>query len=178
MIYSGIKKRAPGKQLFGDSPWSPPKEDLLLLYSMADVKAIFERGKRYPWPRPQHCPKCKGQRLWGHGYAARYFEGFMEPLWVKRYRCPDCQGVHTYRPSQYFERYRHTVAVVIVSVLNKIMHDRWVRCISRQNQLWWYRSVWAWCSRQQAVAKLEVEHLRQYVSERVSGSIQREPLRM
>ncbi len=159
-------------------PITLSKHVLLLLYCRVDVKGLFELGKRYPWPRPQRCPRCEGMRLWGHGYAARYFEGFMEPLWVKRYRCPECQAVHTYRPDQYFERYRYSVVDVVMSLLNKIIHGRWLRCVNRQSQLPWYRSAWAWCSRGQAIARLTVEHLWQYVSEKIPGSNQYEQLRL
>lgn len=150
----------------------------MLLYCRVDVKGLFEMGKRYPWPKPQRCPQCEGRRLWGHGYSARYFESFMEPLWVKRYRCPDCHAVHTCRPEQYFERYRHPVVDVVMSLLNKIICGRWLRCINRQSQLWWYRAAWAWSSRRQAIATLTVEHVRKYVAGQIPRSFQCEPLRM
>jgi|SRR5208337_1491835 len=174
----GKEKRTTREQLFGDSPCCPPKDALLLLYCRIDVKRLRDLGKGYPWPKPQRCPTCEGLRLWGHGYSARYFEGFMEPLWVKRYRCPDCHAVHTCRPEQYFERYRYPVVDVLMSLLNKIMRGRWLRCINRQNQLSWYRSAWAWCSLHQAIATLTVEHLRQYVAGRIPRSFQCAPLRM
>ncbi len=47
---------------------------------------------------PLRCPRCGSARLWGHGFAARYFEGFGKCLWVKRFRCSDCFAVHTCRP--------------------------------------------------------------------------------
>ncbi len=155
-----------------------PKEGLLLLYFGVDVKVLFQLGKRYPWARPWRCPRCQGLRLWGHGYAARYFGEYLEPLWVKRYRCPDCEAVHTCRPDEYFERYRYPIVTVVMSLVNKILHGRWLRCINRQSQLPWYRTVWGWCSRRQAIAGLTAEHLRQYVSEKVSASKQSQLLRL
>ena len=168
-------------KLFGHSPCCPPKNDLLLLYCAVDVKSLYASGalgKGYPWPKPRQCPRCKGLRLWGHGYAERYFEGFREPLWVKRYRCPDCRAVHTCRPDGYFERYRYRVVTVMMSLLNKIIHGKWLRCISRQNQLPWYRAAWSWCSRLQSIATLSLEHLQQYVGGRLWGSKQSEQLRL
>lgn len=155
-----------------------PKEALLLLYCAVDVKALFEMGKRYPWLRPPRCPKCAGGRLWSHGFSPRYFEGINEPLWIKRYRCPDCEAVHTCRPDQYFKRYRFPVVSVVMSLMNKIIHGRWVRCISRQNQLSWYRAAWAWCSANRNIGPLTLKHLRQYIADRALGTTQNEPLRL
>lgn len=156
------------------APVALPRDSLLLLYCPVDVKSLYDHGRRYPWPKPRQCPKCEGIRLWGHGYAERYFEGFREPLWVKRYRCPECRAVHTCRPDGYFERYRYPVVVVVMSLLNKIIHGRWLRCISRQNQLPWYRAAWSWCSQHQNIETLCIEHLQQYIF----GSRKCAPLRL
>lgn len=43
---------------------------------LVELKQIFELGRSYPWPRPECCPRCSSWRVWGHGYAARYFDGF------------------------------------------------------------------------------------------------------
>lgn len=150
----------------------------MLLYCAVDVKALFQMGKGYPWIRPTRCPKCAGVRLWGHGFSPRYFEGLKEPLWIKRYRCPDCEAVHTCRPDQYFERYRYPIGAVVMGLMNKIIHGRWVRCLSRQNQLPWYRAAWAWCSGSRNIGPLTPEHLRQYIAGRTPGTMQSEPLRL
>jgi hypothetical protein len=86
--------------------------------------------------------------------------------------------VHTCRPDGYFERYRYPVIDVVLSLLNKIIHGRWLRCISRQSQLPWYRAAWSWCSQHQNIGILSLEHLQQYVAGRVSGSLQCDPLRL
>jgi len=166
------------EQLFGDSPVTLPQDNLLLLHLPVDVKILYELKKMYPWPKPRRCPKCEGFRLWGHGYSPRYFEGFVEPLWVKRYRCPECGAVHTCRPSGYFERYRYPVVDVLMSLLHKVITGRWLCGINRQSQLGWYRSMWAWCSQREALAAFSLEHLRQYITQRVPGSMQCDPLRL
>jgi hypothetical protein len=145
----------------------PQKEYLLILHFAVEVKSLWELGKRYAWPKPKQCPECEGLRLWGHGYAPRYFEGYQELLWVKRYRCADCTAVHTCRPCGYFKRYRYPVVSVLLCLLNKIIHGRWLRCISRQNQLWWFRVVAKWNSRQQTIHRLSLKHLRRYLSEQI-----------
>lgn len=177
MTTGGRKRGQPGTTVWRQ-PDHPPQDDLLLLYWSVDVKSLHVLGKSYPWPKPMQCPTCEGQRIWGHGYSSRYFEGFIEPLWVKRYRCPDCSAVHTCRPRTYFARYRYPVLAVLMSLLNKVIHGRWLRCISRQNQLPWYRAARAWCSVSQNIERLTSEHLRQYIADRTSGSTQSEPLRL
>lgn len=159
------------------APDALPKEGLLLLYCEVDVKALFDQGKAYVWPRPGICPRCSCVRLWGHGYAERYFEGFDEPLWVKRYRCPDCRAVHTCRPHLFMARQRYSVVAVLMSLLQKILQGRWLKCISHQAQLWWYRSVQRWCSQKQIVIVLTVSHLRQYLAG-CFASDQSAPLRL
>lgn len=155
-----------------------PKDILLILHFAVDVKSLYEQGKRYPWEPPDRCPRCKGIRLWGHGYVPRYFEGFSEPLWVKRFRCPDCTAVHTCRPDSFFDRYRYPVIAVLASLLEKIVHGRWLRWIRRQNQLWWYRSVTKWLSKQRTVKVLSVGHLKKYLAERMPCSGQCATLRL
>jgi hypothetical protein len=41
---------------------------------VASIKDIFQRGTRFPWPRPKSSPQCGGRRLWGHGYVPAYFD--------------------------------------------------------------------------------------------------------
>jgi hypothetical protein len=43
-------------------------------------------------------PSMRGPRLWGHGHVPRYLDALVEPVWVKRWRCPVCRAVHTLRP--------------------------------------------------------------------------------
>ncbi len=167
----------------GNSVWKEPlitlsKGILLILHFAVNVKVLYEAGKKYPWPKPEVCPKCKGTRLWGHGYVPRYFEGYWEPLWVKRFRCPDCRAVHTCRPDVFFKRYRYPVIVVILCLLNKIVHGRWLRCIRRQNQLSWLRTVAKWNSQKQTVKIPSIEHLKRYLAEQIPSSVQCATLRL
>jgi len=155
-----------------------PPDTLLILHFTADVKDIYEQGKRYPWPKSTECPRCRYRRLWGHGFAERYFEGFSQAIWVKRYRCPDCHGVHTCRPDTYFERTRYPVPVVLASLLEKIMRGTWLRWINRQIQLWWYRSVTKWVSKRRTVRSLTVWHLKEYLFARLPRTGQCAPLRL
>lgn len=116
-----------------------PKGYLLILHFAVDVKRLVEEGKDYPWPRPHRCSRCQGYRLWGHGYVYRYFEGFSQGLWMKRYRCPDCRVVHTCRLREFYKGFHYSILSILVSLLNRIIHGRWLKCLSRQLQQYWYR---------------------------------------
>lgn len=130
------------------NPYRPsPKGYLLILHFDLDVKRLVDEGKSYPWPKPDRCPRCEGNRLWGHGYVQRYFEGWSEGIWVKRYRCPDCRAVHTMRPERFYKGFYYSIWTILLSLLNRILHGRWVRCLSRQVQQYWWRGLWKQASR-------------------------------
>jgi hypothetical protein len=104
----------------------------------ASVAQIMSQGKLYPWLRPERCPRCGGQRLWGHGYVPRYFDGFPEPTWVKRWRCPDCGAVHTCRPASHWRRFLAPISIILASLVAKLAGLRWPHGESRQRQQYWY----------------------------------------
>jgi len=99
----------------------------------------MSQGKLFPWPRPGRCPRCGSRRLWGHGYVRRYFDGYPEPLWIKRWRCPDCGGVHTCRPDSHWRRFLAPIAVILASLVGKIAELAWAGDASRQRQQYWHR---------------------------------------
>lgn len=115
------------------------KSDSLILHFDVDVKRLVEEGKDFCWPRPEQCPQCEGRRLWGHGYVLRYFECWSEGIWIKRYRCPDCRAVHTLRPEKFYKGFYYSICTILLSVLNRIIHNRWLKCLSRQVQQYWYK---------------------------------------
>jgi len=123
------------------SPSHPHKRTLLILHFSVDVKRLVEEGKNFPWPRPEQCPGCQSRRLWGHGYVQRYFEGWSEGIWIKRYRCPDCRAVHTLRPERFYKGFYYSIWTILLSILNRIIHSRWLKCLSRQGQQYWYKGL-------------------------------------
>jgi len=88
------------------------------------------------WPEG---PDVEGLRLWGHGYVRRYFEGFTSGLWMKRYRCPDCEGVHTCRPEEFYRGFHYSIVSILLALLSKVTRNRWLRSVSRQAQQYWWR---------------------------------------
>jgi len=133
-------------------PSHPPNHGILILYVKVDVKRLKEEGKRYPWPRPRRCPRCLGDRLWGHGYEARFFEDFVWALWMKRWRCPDCHAVHTARIDQFWPRFRYRIRTILKTLRTKIRDDCW-RPFSHQVQQYWWRGLQIQSSRMSNVRR-------------------------
>lgn len=69
-----------------------PNHILLIILVKVCVKKVFEKGRNFPWFRPDNCPVCGG-RIWGHGFVPAFFDGFNQALWLRRYRCQDCGSV-------------------------------------------------------------------------------------
>jgi hypothetical protein len=71
----------------------------------------------------------------------RYFEGYTQPLWVKRFRCPDCHIVYTLRPDLFYPGFRYSLWTILSSLMTRIVHHRFMSCLPRQNQQYWYKGL-------------------------------------
>ena len=91
------EEHRPGKRGV-DSPQDPR---ILIVFVAVKIKEILIRGRGYPWPKPELCPRCRIAGVWGHGFALAYFDGICEGLWLRRYRCPECGCVMRLRPEGY-----------------------------------------------------------------------------
>jgi len=111
----------------------------VVLPMSASLAQIVSLGKLFPWPRPQRCPRCGGTRLWGHGFATRYFDGVPDYVWVRRWRCPDCGAVHTCRPATHWRRFLAPISIIIASIAATLSGLRRVRSEHRQRQQYWHR---------------------------------------
>ncbi len=157
------------------------KTTLLLLNVSVKVKDLFNQGKAYPWRKPEGCPECKGRRLWGHGFTLRCFIGFLQKIWVKKYRCPDCRSVHTIRPDAYWKRFQYSSFVIVRCLLTKIEHGRRRKSVSRRSQQYWYKGLKRQASRHINVKTPVLKHLRRLLQRKiipVSHSIDCEILRL
>jgi hypothetical protein len=104
------------------------------------LEKIQLTGKKFFWEKPAMCPRCQGTRLWGHGFVMRYFHGFSQGLWMKRWRCPECRNVHTARPCQYPSGSQYPHKVRIESLRRKISGECFLSSISRQIQQYWKKA--------------------------------------
>ena len=143
----------------GDGKYSQvslTENNISIIYFKANVKQIFELGKKYPWHKPDKCPACHGKRLWGHGFVLRYFKGFAQGLWIKKYRCPDCGCVHTMRPSEFWKSFQYPISTIISCLKNKISKNKWASYAIRQNQQYWFKGLMFQASK--------IENLNKYIS--------------
>ena len=70
---------------------------------------------------------------------SRFFDGINEPLWMKRWQCPECHTVYTVRPDSHWRGLCATRLIILVSVMGKALTGRWLKSISRQRQQYWWR---------------------------------------
>jgi len=119
----------------------PHTTSTLILSITAKIKEIFRLGRKYPWPRPEICPKCKQSKVWGHGYVLAYFDGFSDGLLLKRYRCPGCGCVIRLRPEGYFSRFQATIEEIGYRLSHRLRCGRWPPGVSRSRQGHWLKSL-------------------------------------
>lgn len=140
----------------------------MVLHVTVDVKKIYELGKTYPWPRPKHCLLCKSTRIWSHGYVQRYFEDFKKPLWIKRYRCPDCHTVYTLRPDMFYMRFRYPIRLIIYALIIRIVFNTFIALIPRQNQQYWYKGLIFQASRINNIPSPDISVLNDILSRSIT----------
>jgi hypothetical protein len=104
----------------------PLIQHTLMIWSVAvDLKRIHEQGRNFSWPRPPCCLRCNNWRIWGHGYVERYFDGFVEALPIKCYRCPACGCVITLRPESHFARIHSSKKTIRFHLSRRLKTGRW-----------------------------------------------------
>ena len=118
-----------------------PKNSILIFFVSVKIKEIFALGKKYPWPRPAVCPRCKDSRVWGHGFVPAYFDGFVESVLLRRYRCPGCGCVMRLRPKEYFARFQAPIETIRFCLSHRLNRGRWPPGRSRSRQRHWLRAL-------------------------------------
>lgn len=66
-------------------------------------------------------------KLHGHGFAARYFQGFASSLYLKCYRCPGCHLVITLRPDSHFSRIQSSKEEIRSHLAHRLNEGLWPR---------------------------------------------------
>jgi hypothetical protein len=113
----------------------------MIRFVAVKLKEIFEKGRDYPWPRPERCPRCKDHKLWGHGFVENYFDGFSDGLLLRRYRCPLCGCIVKLKPKGYFSRFQASIETIRSSISYRLKKGRWPPGLSRPRQGHWLRSL-------------------------------------
>jgi len=117
----------------------------LSLFLLVCIKEIFERGRGYQFPRPEHCLKegCGRDRIWGHGYVGIWYYGYESLVYLRRYRCADCGCVYTIRPAECWPRHRTPIMIIMKRISHRICEGVWdiSRGLTRQAQGNWLRAL-------------------------------------
>ena len=109
----------------------------MILFRKITLSLLASEGKGYKWG-PCQCPKCN-RKMWGHGFVTRYFSGYSDPIFLKRYRCPDCKTVVTIRLNGFWERIRSSIKKIYKCLVHKLTYGWWPPDISRQRGGHWLR---------------------------------------
>lgn len=109
----------------------------MLEHTSVELPELYEAGKSYNWKRPSCRNGC--QKIWGHGYVMRYFEGYSQPFWLKRYRCPTCSTVITMAPAGFYPRFQTSIRKVFAVLSHRLRAFRWPPGTIRQRAGHWLR---------------------------------------
>ena len=109
----------------------------MILSCNASLGEVEQLQKKYPWGRPNECPRCQGKKIWGHGYVQRYFNSLKEGLFLKRWRCPKCSLILTCRPQSHWRRFQESISNIFVAIMFKIQGSRWPPWVPRQRGGYW-----------------------------------------
>ncbi len=105
------------------------------------LKEIFLQGREYVWPRPERCLRCDSDRVWGHGFVERMFEGFSVALLIKRYRCPVCGGIIVLRPDTHFSCIQTPIKEIRFALSQRIETGRWPTGLSPPLARHWLKNL-------------------------------------
>jgi hypothetical protein len=119
-------------------PMQPTRNGKMIFFSAVKLKELFKKERDYPWQKPNSCLRCNSSRLWGHGYAPAIFDGFIRPLLLKLYRCPDCGCVIRLRPKGYFKGFQACIETIRSSIVCKATTNRWIAGVDRTRQYHWF----------------------------------------
>ena len=113
----------------------------MIIHVSAKLNEIFEKGRNYPWKKPDFCFSCNTSRLWGHGFVTRFFDKFSRGLLLRRYRCPDCGCVILIVPLGYFRRFQAPIKTIRYCISQRIKTGRWPPGLSRSRQRHWLSAL-------------------------------------
>ena len=97
----------------------------MILFVDVDLNKVILLGEKFPWPKPAICPRCLQSHVWGHGFSGTFFEGFLNALLMRRFRCPACGCVMKCRPRSHFSRIQTAIDTIRSHLSARIETGRW-----------------------------------------------------
>jgi hypothetical protein len=113
----------------------------MILGVVVNLKQLFKYQRKYPWPRPDTCPKCGVGGLWGHGFVLAYFDDLSAGVFLRRFRCPHCGCVIRLRPKGFFRRFQASIATIRFSLARRLAGGRYLPGISASRQRHWLNGL-------------------------------------
>jgi len=113
----------------------------MILSVCVKLNRIFVQGRNFQWTKPDCCPRCLSQRLWGHGFVAAFFDGFNQALLLRRFRCPDCGCIIRMKPWGYFHRFQAPIATVRSCLQARLSGGKWPKGPSTCRQRHWLSAL-------------------------------------
>lgn len=126
---------------------APNSSDSMILFVDVNLKEVNLLGKKFPWQKPAVCPRCIQSHVWGHGFSGTFFDGFLNALLMRRFRCPGCGCVIKCRPRSHFPRIQTAIDTIKSHLACRIETGRWPG--SRERGRHWLSAL-----RRQALARL------------------------
>jgi len=120
---------------------SPQQADKMILFVDVKLNQIFSQGRNFNWVKPDSCPRCQSRCLWGHGFAACFFDGYSQALMLRRYRCPDCGCIIRMRPIGYFARFQAAIAAIRSCLQARLSAGKWPKGPSTSRQRHWMSAL-------------------------------------
>ena len=113
----------------------------MIIFVSVNFKQLFEHQKKYPWPRPDCCPRCKASRVWKHGFVLTYFDGLPAGVFLRRYRCPQCGCVSRVRPKGFFRRFQAAIDTIRSSLQCRLLAGKYLPGIALSRQRHWLNGL-------------------------------------
>jgi hypothetical protein len=113
----------------------------MILLVCAKLNQIYSQGRNFKWDKPDSCPRCQSARVWGHGFVAAIFDGFSQPLLLRRFRCPDCGCIIRMKPWGYFHRFQTTIATIRSSLQTRLSGGKWPKGPPTSRQRHWLSAL-------------------------------------
>lgn len=117
------------------------KDVPMILRVCVSIKDVLEKGRAFAWSRPRVCPGCAGRRISADGFESRFYDGWCERVWLRRYRCRDCGCAIRVRPEGYFPRFQASIKSIRSRIAHRLDTGRWAVGMSRSRQGHWLRSL-------------------------------------
>lgn len=102
----------------------------------ATIHEISNLGEFFKWPSC-HCEKCS-RKMWGHGFVGRYFDGIAGLVRIKRLICPVCGVVVTFRPQQFYSRFRSPILEIYHALETRLKTGFWPADDFRRQRGWYW----------------------------------------